>query len=629
MAPKVAGRGGWKAPQSGRGGSGKGYGKDAKEEEPKAARLYAVDPTHAFAKFSLRSGLDSFGSPFFGDMTPMAYLSQEHMLGNNLAAGSHEMCNRLGFALSMGGSCIQHGAEFVGRYKGKDISKSFGLDGVCEILEASEGKNWVTSMAFLNTKNERDRTEQEVEVHVKRFLRFLKDGQAEKIKIFKRMAIAGSKMYLFAMEALSQLALASEPEKWQDLMQPTKECQPAAVKRWLRGDPEDWGALKEAFVESFMAQQMSKHGRRTGGGDGLSDDDLPRPPKQAGGRRGRDDSEQDDAPRKTARDRGRAAAAASSQKAGLGGREAGGRKRLRGDLDSESEAARADARSSKRPRGKTGRAAASKGDRRSAVVLSALDSNDDDDDDDDEETPVGARATRAIKVASPFKLSTDDEEEEAEEEQPEEDVSTAYGPWNGDHIERCLQRLGAATSASAQTKPPMRLLELAELVAGFPAAALALKGLEGIPQKLGKMKNMPRREKAVQLMTTLHELAAAAAEYQAGLGIERTPPVPAAAALVAAAAGAPSLRVRRLMAVDTMSDEDPIDEIDLHLAETVSQAVQRMFDTLKLEGVVGDYNFRRVERTETDGKTVAKLIPCEGTSLASDAKEITLIRKGG
>jgi hypothetical protein len=96
------------------------------------------------------------------------------------------------------------------------------------------------------------------------------------------------------------------------------------------------------------------------------------------------------------------------------------------------------------------------------------------------------------------------------------DVSTAYRPWDGDHIDRCLQRLGAATSAAGQTKQPMRLPELAELVAGFPAAALALKGLETLPQELPQMKKMPRREKAVQLMTTLHELAAAAAAYQAG-----------------------------------------------------------------------------------------------------------------
>ena len=79
------------------------------------------------------------------------------------------------------------------------------------------------------------------------------------------------------MEALSQLALGSNPNAWQELVKPSKNAQPGAVKLWLRSqDGDDMAALKEALIESYDMQRLTKISQRRGGGlSEAEDDDRP------------------------------------------------------------------------------------------------------------------------------------------------------------------------------------------------------------------------------------------------------------------------------------------------------------------------------------------------------------------
>ena len=78
------------------------------------------------------------------------------------------------------------------------------------------------------------------------------------------------------MEALSQLALGSNPNAWQELVKPNKNAQLDAVKHWLRSDGDDMAALKEALIESYNMQRLTKISQRRGGGlSEAEDDDRP------------------------------------------------------------------------------------------------------------------------------------------------------------------------------------------------------------------------------------------------------------------------------------------------------------------------------------------------------------------
>ena len=109
MAPKVAGSKKFASTRS-----AKGAGKSQALADAK--KLYAVDPSHSAVKWSARPYLDKRGSPFFGDFSSSTFLSEKHMMDNVISGGSSEWRNRLGYAISMGGSTIQGGATFVGQY---------------------------------------------------------------------------------------------------------------------------------------------------------------------------------------------------------------------------------------------------------------------------------------------------------------------------------------------------------------------------------------------------------------------------------------------------------------------------------------------------------------------------------
>ena len=180
----------------------------------------------------------------------------------------------MGFGLSMGGSSIEHGAKWLKNYGEKpaeDVLKSFGVSTMHEMFKSDAGKKYVEAMAFMNGENSNPRSEEDLRMHLKRWLRYLTTDADDKIKAAKRLVSASSTLYVFALEHLVQLLLANNVEQWQDIMAPTKDFQARAVKTWFRKEPDNAKALVEALVNSYIDQKMSKRNERTN--HMLSDDD--------------------------------------------------------------------------------------------------------------------------------------------------------------------------------------------------------------------------------------------------------------------------------------------------------------------------------------------------------------------
>jgi len=180
----------------------------------------------------------------------------------------------MGFGLSMGGSSIEHGAKWLKNYGEKpaeDVLKSFGVSTMHEMFKSDAGKKYVEAMAFMNGENSNPRSEEDLRMHLKRWLRYLTTDADDKIKAAKRLVSASSTLYVFALEHLVQLLLANNVEQWQDIMAPTKDFQARAVKTWFRKEPDNAKALVEALVHSYIDQKMSKRSERTN--HMLSDDD--------------------------------------------------------------------------------------------------------------------------------------------------------------------------------------------------------------------------------------------------------------------------------------------------------------------------------------------------------------------
>ena len=292
MAPKIAGSKNFSAKRV-----GKGVGKAQVAPDPK--RLFAVDPSHAAAKWSIRPYLDKRGSPFFGDITSNAFLSEKHMLENVISGGSSEWCNRLGFALSLGGSTIQGGAKFVDQYcapkDGESAAdtaarafKSFGLADLARILAEPDGAAYVRAMTFLNDDGDNDRSEKQVAAEVKRVLRFLRKDADTKAACYRRIVNMAAKLYVFGMELLAETYLVADVAAWQDKVRSTKVAQPPGVQRWLRSDPDEWSKVVDALVDSYTSQKLQKHGGEDGA---LSEDDVVQPRDRKRRRRGASESD--------------------------------------------------------------------------------------------------------------------------------------------------------------------------------------------------------------------------------------------------------------------------------------------------------------------------------------------------
>jgi hypothetical protein len=230
--------------------------------------------------------------------------------------------------------------------------------------------------------------------------------------------------------------------------------------------------------------------------------------------------------------------------------------------------------------------------------------------------PSGSAASGAMLTAD------DEEEDEEEEEEEEEDEDAVYEEWDKVHLKGALETLDVVLSTSADAKLPLKIMELQALVQGIPRAVLRLAGFEGLPETLAKMKNMPKREKAILLLEALQRLATTAATHQTAATVTPT------AELVVEGDG--KLSIRRLTTVGSISDKDPIDFVDVSKDDTIAGAVERVFATLGQEGALKDFLFRRVVLVTEEGKEMrAKMIPVEGTFNAIEAKEIVLCRKGG
>lgn len=225
-----------------------------------------VDPAWSVAKYSIRPSLDSTGGPFYGAETSWEYLSTKNMLRKVIACGSHEACNRLGVALSSGGSTIQHGSNYILRYLGhvnetdgirdEDFLQSTGLLDIVRVLQEPDGLQWREAMEFFNEASDAERTDEMVHEHARRWLRFVQDRSETLLPAFRRLAIASSKLYIYSMEAVVQLTLAGDIANWQNHMRPTGRWQVPAVHRWLSAEPADSNALVDALAESYLEQVL-------------------------------------------------------------------------------------------------------------------------------------------------------------------------------------------------------------------------------------------------------------------------------------------------------------------------------------------------------------------------------------
>jgi hypothetical protein len=242
---------------------------------------------------------------------------------------------------------------------------------------------------------------------------------------------------------------------------------------------------------------------------------------------------------------------------------------------------------------------------------------------------AGEKVRKRARPKAAFVLSVEDEDEEEvqeEEYNKTEDEGAVYALWDRDHLRAALETLGTAVSTSAAAKLPLTVVELQTLVDGIPASVLRLAKVDSIVEALRRMKNMPKREKAMKILVALEKVAATAARRQGQ-------PAPASQETLAATSpldtAVGQLRIRRLTSLDSISDKDPIDGVDVTETDTISDVVGRVFATLGLEGALSDFNFRRVELVTEGGETRATMIPVDGSFKALEAKEIILCRKGG
>ena len=93
------------------------------------------------------------------------FLSEKHMMDNVINSGSSEWCNRLGYAMSLGGSTVQGGAKFVRQCctakegeSAADVEarafNSFGLADLGRMLSEPGGAAYVKAMSYLNDDNQ-------------------------------------------------------------------------------------------------------------------------------------------------------------------------------------------------------------------------------------------------------------------------------------------------------------------------------------------------------------------------------------------------------------------------------------------------------------------------------------------
>jgi hypothetical protein len=97
---------------------------------------------------------------------------------------------------------------------------------------------------------------------------------------------------------------------------------------------------------------------------------------------------------------------------------------------------------------------------------------------------------------------------------PTADQDLIYAQWDTDLLKGALEILNAAISTRVEDRLPVELAELQALAEGIPAPVLRLANLEGMPAALRKMKDMPRRGEAMELLSSLHQVATAAADGQ-------------------------------------------------------------------------------------------------------------------
>ena len=154
MAPKMAGRKTWGKSGNWAPGTGAFHQTETQASNSERQRgkedIVCCGPRPRVYQVSLATELGRYRVSILWRLGSAASLSPKRPLEYILKAGSTEWCNRLGYALSLGGRTVQHGAKHKVRYTCKNdrvdesarkkTFQSFGFDEMMRMFNCPEGQ---------------------------------------------------------------------------------------------------------------------------------------------------------------------------------------------------------------------------------------------------------------------------------------------------------------------------------------------------------------------------------------------------------------------------------------------------------------------------------------------------------
>lgn len=248
----------------GKGGKNKGKGASEKKDYVKK-----VAWEHRLSKWSLRPYVDQQGSPFMTSRQGESQFLSTWQLSTVLNEGCSEYCARQGVALSEGAANLEVGIGALLHHFGHEASPdAVGISKLLETVTSAEGKKFMEALAYLNTVNEMERSEEGTAKAVKRFLRYFSTEPKEKEKLFKKLLRFGARIYLMGFEGLEALTAIQHPSVMAAGMRVTGQQMhlPSDVKAWLK-DPEDSEALMWAMVAGFQQQKLDAGRKKRSAGE--------------------------------------------------------------------------------------------------------------------------------------------------------------------------------------------------------------------------------------------------------------------------------------------------------------------------------------------------------------------------
>ncbi|CAE7384747.1 unnamed protein product [Symbiodinium microadriaticum] len=208
------------------------------------------------------------------EVTEKTLLSSKHIATTRCPRNSEAACLRLGVAVSESAGVMEMGAEALSFYGG-DEPKIFdmGFGALADWFASAEGSAFLTAAKTLNKSSGVPETESDVEAAVREWLAGLAKLFALE-KHVRRVAQVSARTYLWAMDALEQLATVNFPKKAfaeVDADNPLRDIK--AIASMLR-KPADSKGLRKAVVAAYM-KQIVQGGRRRGGERPLDADTSP------------------------------------------------------------------------------------------------------------------------------------------------------------------------------------------------------------------------------------------------------------------------------------------------------------------------------------------------------------------